>query len=243
MPEKYFLSLDYRTGPDAVRAANAATAFLRETWPSAFNEQNVGVKINQDLMTGHVDAGLMRMPNVFADLKISHGSDTGERIIDQVDSHFPDLRFVTVAASLGPEILGQYVRYAKTRGRHRGGVGVIAFTAHTKMPAEDVQRVFKAEDLNEAILRLGQVAVDAGCDAIVLEAERLKDQRIAKLPIKKLVTGIRIDPEDKGSQSRVTSLDQLSEVLKDVDYVVVSSRYLEKPEALRFYFTQLLRNQ
>jgi hypothetical protein len=33
----------------------------------------------------------------------------------------------------------------------------------------------------------------------------------------------------------------LVRVLEDVDYVVVSSRYMEKPEALRHYFSTILR--
>jgi orotidine-5'-phosphate decarboxylase len=240
MVDRYFLALDHANSSDAFRAATAATGLLRQTFPSAFNERNLGVKLNQNLLTGNVDARLMAMPNTFADIKVSHGPDTGKLLMEALSFTLPDLSYVTVSASLGLDILRQYVEFCQKLGK---GVKVIAFTAHTKMTPEDVKRVYGVDSVEEAVYRLGQIAVDAGCDAIVLEAAMLKVPRIAALRIKKLVTGIRIDPEDKGAQQRVTSISELAEMLPRVDYVVVSKRYLEDPEALRNYFSKLLIHQ
>lgn len=235
MVERFFFALDYKDVDSAIRAEKAARSVVQERFPDVLPGR-FGVKINQDLMTAkYVDPRLMGMAQVFADLKIAHGHDTGERILEKVSFVFPDLRLVTVAATLGPTVLRRYVNDAE---RYR--VGVVAFTAHTKTPPEDVAKVFGTSDLDAVILRLGKVAVEAGCDAIVLEAERLKNPEIASLPIKKLVTGIRIDPADKGTQSRVSTIDQLREVLPSVDYAVISHRYLEDSVALEHCISQLL---
>ena len=96
--------------------------------------------------------------------------------------------------------------------------------------------------MSDVIFNLGEVAYDGGCDAIVLEGAALEDPRIRNLRLKKVVTGVRIDPNDKGQQRRVTALDSLSEVKQMANYVVVSSRYLgqEKRPALAKYFAALL---
>jgi orotidine-5'-phosphate decarboxylase len=94
-------------------------------------------------------------------------------------------------------------------------------------------------DLNEVVYRLASAATLAGCDAVTVSGSQLEDERIRSLPIKKLVTAIRIDPKDLGTQFRVTLLDQLSQIRNEVDYVVVSSRYLEDPNILRAYITKL----
>jgi len=83
-------------------------------------------------------------------------------------------------------------------------------------------------------------AYEGGCHAIVLEGEKLKNERIRNLPLRKLVTGIRIDPTDRGTQSRVTALGDLAPIRQLVDYVVVSSKYLRNPTSLMVYFESLV---
>jgi orotidine-5'-phosphate decarboxylase len=136
---------------------------------------------------------------------------------------------------LGSTILSEYVKFAR-----QSGIDVIAFTAHTKIPPEEVDRMYKGENLDEVIFNLGQIAYQGGCHAIVLEGERLQNERVRRLPLKKLVTGIRIDPSDKGTQNRVTTLGDLGKVKQHVDYVVVSSRYVSDPRSLGAYFSALL---
>ncbi|MBI1979098.1 MAG: hypothetical protein HYS62_03515 [Candidatus Aenigmarchaeota archaeon] len=238
MVDKFFLGLDYETDDEAVKKGFAAIDFLRTIFGRDFVEQRVGVKLNQDLLTGIIDPRHRQFPenghDIFADLKLSHGADTGERIIERIRRSLP-VNYITVSAGLGSTILGEYVRYT-----NQHGINVIAFTAHTKIPPEEVSRIYAGEDLDDAIFNLGQVAYEGGCHAIVLEGERLNDQRIRGLPLRKLVTGIRIDPSDVGTQSRVTSLDTLSDLKQHVDYVVISSRYVNNPESLRGYVSTLL---
>ncbi|MBI2542735.1 MAG: hypothetical protein HYW24_00930 [Candidatus Aenigmarchaeota archaeon] len=237
MVDKFFLALDYKTDDEAVERGLAAIDFLKTEFSRDFVEQKVGVKINEDLLTGPIDLRHRQFPEngneVFADLKISHGADTGERIIQRVIRYLP-INYVTVSAGLGSTILGEYTRSVPH------GVYVVAFTAHTKIPEQDVRRMYGGQSLDDVIYNLSEVAYDGNCDAVVLEGERLKDQRIRSIPIKKLVTGIRIDPTDRGTQNRVTALDDLAELKKYVDYVVVSSRYVGNPRSLTAYFSALL---
>ena len=240
MPEKFFLGLDYGTDDEAVKNGLSAIDFLRNEFGRDFVEQKVGVKINEDLLTGTIDSRHRQFAEsetgIFADLKLSHGADTGERIIRRVTEYggLP-IRYVTVSAGLLSTVLSGYVEYA-----HRHGIDVIAFTLHTKIPAEEANSVYVGDDLDDKIFNLGNAAYEGGCDAIVLEGERLQNERIRGLPLKKLVTGIRIDPSDRGTQSRVTALDDLKKVKQYVDYVVVSSRYVSNPRSLGAYFSALL---
>ncbi len=252
MPEKtkkeFFLALDFKSPEEAHATATNALDFLAKEFPDDLgifdtpldgphypDPKIVGVKVNIDQVTGPVNRKLNDFKNIFADLKIVHGPDTGERILTALSANLPNVRYVTVGAVLGPTILRQYVEMAK-----KHSMEVVAFTAHTKIPEQEVQSMFGGQSLDDVIYTLGKCAADAGCHAMVLEAERLKDPRIRSLPIKKLVTGIRIDAEDKGTQSRVTTLETLREQIDAVDMIVVSSRYLQNEYALKHYFSTLL---
>ncbi|MBI4162802.1 MAG: hypothetical protein HY513_03900 [Candidatus Aenigmarchaeota archaeon] len=244
MVEKFFLALDYKTDDEAIETGLDTLGFLKSEFGEDFVRNRIGAKINEDLLTGTVDPRHRRYGDeygcdVFADLKIGHGADTGERIVERVirpPSVLP-VSQITVMAGLGPTILKKYAKLL-----HDCGIEAVAFTAHTKIPAEEARKMYRGETMDDVIYNLGQVAVEGGFDAMVLEAERLKDPRIYGLPIKKLVTGIRIDTTDRGSQSRVTGLGELAEVKDNVNYVVVSSRYLgsDKRAQLRGYLAALL---
>jgi orotidine-5'-phosphate decarboxylase len=173
---------------------------------------------------GAIDPDLKRFKTIFADKKISHGADTGSRILKRLAEDLGP-RYVTVSANLGHSILRKYVEEAR-----KYGMDIIAWTVHTKTSPEDAQKMYK-RPLNDVILNLAEMAWGAGCHAVVLEAGMLEDERIRELPIKKLVTGIRIDPSDKGSQKRVSSLEEVAKMKEAINYAVISSRYLEDIEA------------
>ncbi|MBI4154343.1 hypothetical protein HY501_03325 [Candidatus Woesearchaeota archaeon] len=242
MVEKFFLSLDYKSVDEALAKGSGALEFLKSAFGDDFVNGRVGVKLNEDLLTHTIDPRLRGFAEgetgIFADMKIAHGADTGERIVDRIlapeNGNLP-IKYVTVSAGLGPTILGKYVEFCTRRGIH-----VVAFTAHTKIPDAEACAMYSGNSLRDAIYNLSEGAARAGCHAAVMEGKQLKDPRIQGLRIKKLVTGIRIDPSDAGSQSRVTSLAELAEVKPYADLVVVSSRYLDKPDALRGYFEVLL---
>lgn len=241
MPEKFFLALDYKEDNEVLEHGTNALFFLDHEFGHQLKER-LGVKLNEDVLTGRIDPRFRKFAengyDVFADMKICHGADTGERIIERLTSeghgNLP-IKYVTVSAGLGSEILRKYVDLGRSRG-----IDVIAFTVHTKIPAEEVTGMYAGENVNDAISNLGQVAYRGGCHAIVLEGDKLKDPRIRDLPLKKLVTGIRIDPTDRGSQSRVTALGDLQQVKDHVDYVVVSSKYVDDEKKLANYFAALL---
>ncbi len=230
MVEKFFLALDYPKENVIEKGVNAL-GFLEEEFSVDFVKDHVGVKLNEDLVTGSIDP-LYRLfktnhsASIFVDKKISHGPDTGGRIVEELLKDL-SMDYVTVAASLGQDILKKYVE-----NNNAHGVNTIAFTVHTKISPEDALRIY-GRPLNDVIYTLAQMASDAGCDAAVMEAEMLKDERIRELPIKKLVTGIRIDPSDKGTQSRVTALLDLADLKPLVSYAVISSRYLTDPNSLK----------
>jgi orotidine-5'-phosphate decarboxylase len=231
MVEKFFLALDYETHKQAKDTAFSATKFLEKQYGEEFVRTRTGLKINQDLLTGVLSReeqdylGNIRFLRnergcqIFADMKISHGGDTGLRIIERVKNALPT-DYITVATDLDLKILKEYAEIGNDEG-----VKLIGFTKHTKIPPEDVQRDHN-KTLADVIYTRSQMASEAGFDAVVMEANVLKDERIAKLPIKKLVTGIRIDVSEKGAQQRVSSLEDVANVKPLTAYTVISSRYL-----------------
>lgn len=247
--QKFFLALDQK-GPveveRAVRSALHTLFFNPETkvfWKDSISDYEssvLGVKVNLDQVHGPVQDLLRRFSLCFVDEKLAHGHGTAERTLRRLKQQdmLPNAGFYTVSAGIGRKILKEYVE----TGRQLG-IETIAFTAHTNMPPEDVKEVYGTGSVEEAIAHLGGIAADSGCHAIVLEADMLQNPAIRNLPLKKLVTGIRIDPMDKGQQSRVTSLESLLRNLEHIDYIVVSSRYMENPGALIHYFSTILRGQ
>jgi orotidine-5'-phosphate decarboxylase len=241
MVEKFFLALDYSTRPLAESVAMNAFDFIEKNYGLGFINSNMGVKINQDLLMMGVIPRQNEEDNslssiylakrrmgyqIFNDLKIAHGADTGRRIIERTKEFLP-MEYVTVATDLGTGVLKEYANIGKELG-----VKIIGFTKHTKTSPEDVQRDHN-KTLADVIYTRALMASEAGLDAAVMEANMLKDERIAKLPIKKLVTGIRIDVQDAGTQKRVSSLEDVANVKPFADYVVVSSRYLSNNDLLK----------
>lgn len=230
MVEKFFLALDYPTSENVVTNGQRAIDFLKSKYGGEFVEQRVGVKINEDMLTGSIDERFRdfkdkRGCSIFADKKISHGADTGKRVIERLHQELP-AEYVTVSANMGPKILKEYVEIGNEEG-----VKIIGWTVHTKTPPEDAERIYK-QPLGDAIYSLAQIASEAGCDAAVMEAGMLKDERIRSLPIKKLVTGIRIDTNDKGAQQRVSSLEDVANVKRLTNYAVISSKYVSDLDKL-----------
>lgn len=224
MVEKFFLALDYETHAEALEKGADAVDYLFEKYGPNFVATHLGVKINEDLLTGPIPKNYRELKakkycSIFADKKISHGADTGRRIIERLKRLLP-IDYVTVSANLGTDILREYVKIGNELG-----VKIIAWTIHTKTSPLDALRMYK-QPLNDAIYNLTQTASEAGCDAAVMEAKMLEDERIRGLPIKKLVTGIRIEPSDKGTQQRVSSVEELKNLKSQVDYAVISSKYL-----------------
>jgi orotidine-5'-phosphate decarboxylase len=228
MVEKFFLALDYETDDDVYKKGSAAIDFLGSEFGKDFVEQRIGVKLNVDALTGSIDPRYKVFRNIFGDLKISHGADTGKRLIAKIVEHEKiPLSYVTVSANFGPEILREYVE----TGRNYG-VNIIAFTLHTKIGPKDVERMYN-RSLADEIYVLGQIASEAGCDAMVCEGAMLKDERIRNLPIKILVTGIRLDPADVGTQKRVTAVEDLAKLKPYVDYAVISSKNVSNLGSLK----------
>jgi len=223
MIEKFFLALDYEKPDDVVEKGWKALRFLEKQYSRRFTEEMLGVKINQDQLTGSIDRRFKKFRHdgypIFADMKISHGSGTGKRIIRRLLRDL-SMNYVTVSATLGREILEEYVKFGNQHGLH-----TIAWTIHTKTSPADAERMYN-QSLRDGMFNLVQMASDAGCHAAVMEAGMLRDERIKNLPIKKLVTGIRIDPSDKGEQKRVSSVEELADLIPHAHYAVISSRYL-----------------
>jgi len=238
MVEKFFLALDYLTDNDAIKRGLSAISFLEEEFGRDFVRNRVGIKLNEDLVTGTIDKRYKRFKDdkgcsIFADMKISHGYDTGERIIDRLCKYLP-VDYVTVSANLGAGILREYVKTSRKRG-----IKTIAWTVHTKTSSEDALRIYR-QSLADAIYGLARIASEADCDAVVLEGEMLSEEKIRNLRIKKLVTGIRIEPSDKGTQKRVTTLETLAALKPLVNYTVISSRYVSNFENLKSIFYRLI---
>ncbi|MDI6798775.1 MAG: hypothetical protein QMD12_02145 [Candidatus Aenigmarchaeota archaeon] len=228
MVQKFFLALDYETADEVYTKGSTAIGFLENEFGKDFVEQRIGVKLNVDALTGAIDPRYRAFRNIFGDLKISHGADTGKRLIAKIVDHEKiPLSYVTVSANFGPEILKEYVEAGRAYG-----VKIIAFTVHTKIAPEYVERIYN-RSLADEIYILGQIASEAGCDAMVCEGAMLKDQRIRSLPIKKLVTGIRLDPADVGTQKRVTAVEDLRNLKPHVDYAVISSKNVSNLESLK----------
>lgn len=228
MVEKFFLALDYQSAVDVLMNGIDAIKFLENGYGKNFVQDRVGVKINEDMLGKIKEIKKQERfkefyekkgCTIFADRKISHGADTGKRIIGNLLEWLP-ADYVTVATDLGSGVLKDYVNIGKELG-----IKIIGFTKHTKTSAEDVQKDHN-KPLPDVIYTRALMASEAGCDAAVMEAKMLNDERIRELPIKKLVTGIRIDVQDAGTQKRVSSLEDVANVKRLTDYAVVSSKYL-----------------
>lgn len=237
MVEKFFLALDYKTDDEAIRFGEQSLQFLDAEFQDALRGK-LGVKVNLDAITGPVDPRYRQFAEndyvIFNDLKIAHGVGTGKRTIDRALEHLP-FKYFTVFAGLGQTMLRGYNEHARNHG-----MLPITFTVHTNIPPEEALTMYKGETIEDAIYNLGAQAAAADFDSIVLEADALRNDKIRNLPLKKLVTGIRINPQDAGVQSRVTALGDLAELKEHVNYVVVSSKYLGKPKELASYFATLL---
>ncbi len=229
MVQKFFLALDYPTDDQVVAVGTDTLAALRSEFGDASVREHVGVKINEDAFIGSVDERFREFPDngidVFADLKTGHGASTWRRILDRIQG--PDgarlpLRYATAAAVLGPTILREYVQHAKGYG-----TDVIAFTAHTKTPSGEARLIYAGQNMDDIVHSLAGMAALGGCHAAVMEAERLRDPRIRNLPIRKLVTGVRMEGTAAGEQQRVTPFSELAARRNDVEYVVISSSYLK----------------
>jgi len=224
MIDKFFLALDYETPKDVMTKGSDAVNYVSKRYGRDFVEELLGVKINQDQLTGPIDKRYKTFKtekdcNIFADMKIGHGTGTGRKIIKRLCGYLP-MEYVTVSAGLGTDILKEYVKIG-----NEFGVKIITYTIHTKTSSADAERMHN-QPLGDAMFNFVQVASEAGCDAAVMEAKMLQDERIRNLPIKKLVTGIRIDPSDKGAQKRVSSVEELANLIPHVHYVVISSKYV-----------------
>lgn len=241
MVEKFFLALDYEEGSKAVEAGEYAMGILRKRFGSGFvdgtnGNGRVGLKLPPNLLVepiGHHLAYFCRDRPNFLDAKFNDDPVGSERYLARVASILP-VSYATIAASMGAHMMRKHVKYA-----HKYGVEVLAATAHTHMPADDVQAVYNRE-CADAVYFLSYMAFQAGCDGIVVDGAALRNPSLQDIPVKKLVTGIRIMPEERRRQSRVTLLDEARELKEHIDYVVVSSGYLDKPDDLIAIFSALL---
>lgn len=229
--EKMFLALDYKDEERNIRTGKKALEQLGQ-----FYENKIGLKLNPASFIGEgaTEYSVFEGVPIFVDTKFGRGPDNAKRSVDKINDILP-INYFTVAANLGEEKLKDYVKMAEDYNSK-----VIAYTIHTKIPEKDVKRIYN-NPLEVAMYNLGELAYDAGCDAMVLEARMLNDKDILELPIKKLVTGIRFDLSEKGTQSRITTFDELANMKDKVDYSVISKRYIEDPYKLDQIATVLLK--
>jgi orotidine-5'-phosphate decarboxylase len=237
MVEKFFLALDYPNDDDAINACNLAVKIISNEYGGDFIRNYIGIKVNEDSATGQIDRRYREISEnndipIFADMKIGHGPDNGEKILGRLVKDMP-FRYVTVSGVLGSDILKEYVKIAK-----KLEADVIAWTVHTKTSELDALEIY-GRPISDVIYSIAKIAKEAGCDAAVMEAKMLREERVRDLPIKKLVTGVRIDTSDTGAQRRVSSLKELTELSPYINYVVVSSRYLGDPSKLKQFFDSL----
>ncbi|MBS3050849.1 MAG: hypothetical protein J4400_01750 [Candidatus Aenigmarchaeota archaeon] len=242
MVEMFFLALDYAEASQAVDAAKYSMGILRQRFgteivdgiPDSYGK--VGLKLPPNLLYESIDPVLWsfcRDKANFIDAKFYDDPVGSERSIRRLHPVLP-VSYFTIAAPMGVHMMRQHVRFA-----HELGMEVLAATAHTHMPPGDVRDTYNV-DCIPAIYSLGNNALEAGCDGIVLDGEALKNPDIQGLPLKKLVTGIRLKLHERRRQSRITLLEEAKELKEQMDYAVVSSGYLDKPEELIEIFKSLL---
>ena len=56
MAQKYFLALDYKNADEVVDRGTAAIKYLTNKFSRDFVDNLIGVKINQDMLTGFIDS-------------------------------------------------------------------------------------------------------------------------------------------------------------------------------------------
>ncbi len=234
MVEKIFVALDLPTD----KILGVGKSFLKNLEIEYGDDINkkFGVKINdyalrKDFSKYKVfkDMGY----EIFGDFKISHGHNTGYKIVKEVISELP-LDYITVSASLMEKNLRGYVEKGK-----EDGIKVIGFTIHTKIPENEAKALY-GKSISQIIYELGKISERSGCDAITTDVKALEEsEELRNLKIKKLIPGVRINPSDKDYQARVSPMEKVKELEDEIHYVVMSKRYLDDINAIE-KFVELL---
>ncbi len=235
MVEKIFVALDLPTN----KIVETGRSFLEDLEGEYGNEikKKFGVKINDYAL--RKDFSKYRLfkdmgYEIFGDLKIFHGCNTGYKSIEEVTSELP-LDYITVSASLMEKNLRGYVEKGK-----EDGIKVIGFTIHTKIP-EDEAKTLYGKTVSQVIYELGKISEESGCDAITTDVKALEESEgLRNLKIKKLVPGVRINPSDKDYQARISPMEKVKKLKDYIHYVVMSKRYLNDRDAIERFIDLII---
>jgi orotidine-5'-phosphate decarboxylase len=139
--------------------------------------------------------------DVFLDLKLHDIPETVERAVAAAGAL--GARFLTLHASGGPRMLEAAARRAT---RENTGLVLLAVTVLTSLDAEDLAATGVAGDTAAQVLRLAQLARQAGVNGLVCSVAEVARLRAELGPAAVLVTpGIRLQGAGSDDQKRTGS--------------------------------------
>jgi orotidine-5'-phosphate decarboxylase len=169
----------------------------------------------------------------FLDLKLHDIPNTVARAVESAD-HL-GVRMLTIHLSGGSEMIRSAIR---ARGSHTSLLGVTVLTSSTE---ETLGEIGIDDRVDEQVLRLARLGVEAGIDGIVASPHEIQTlRREFGDEIKIIVPGIRPDWSEPGDQKRVMTPRQALEA--GADYLVIGRPITAHPkpqEAVAKIFEEL----
>lgn len=203
-------------------------------------EGNFGFKVNLDHALIWKESYLREILEtekpVFVDLKMNNGSRTMSNVV----SWLSDLgvRHTNVWA-FADENLGKTMSKLPPLGEGRN-TEVLGVTFYTRWDSDYTQRHF-GKELPETIAHFGRLAVENGCDGIILPANQL--EAVKDLTTDKVSPGIRMAGQQTDSQQKQVS-DPYSAIMNGGNILVVGSPIYSAPkpvEALQSFLSEMKR--
>jgi orotidine-5'-phosphate decarboxylase len=187
-------------------------------------EQISFFKIGLQLYTAEgpevVRAVLATGAKVFLDLKLHDIPNTVARSVESAAQL--GVQMLTIHLSGGREMIGAAVAARKNN------LSILGVTVLTSATEETLSEIGISDKIDNQVLRLGKLGVEAGVDGLVAsphEVKMLRDQFGAK--IKLVVPGIRPSWSEAGDQRRVMTPRQALDA--GADYLVIGRAIIADP--------------
>jgi orotidine-5'-phosphate decarboxylase len=205
-----------KTADKIIVALDVATKKEAVTLVEELREQISFFKIGLQLYTAEgpeiVRAVLATGVKVFLDLKLHDIPNTVARAVESAAQL--GVQMLTIHLSGGPEM----IRAAVTA--RKNNLSILGVTVLTSATDQTLHAIGISDKIDNQVLRLARLGVEAGIDGLVaspLEVKMLRDQFGAK--IKLVVPGIRPSWSEAGDQRRVMTPRQAVE--SGADYLVI----------------------
>lgn len=194
-----------------------------------------GIKLGLEFFMAHGQAGVAQVMQtarnvtpetpLFLDLKLHDIPNTVAGAVAALKNVTPD--FLTVHAGGGLAMMQAAVTAARDINSR-----ILAVTVLTHLEQNDLLQTGCHDDVSDQVLRLAQLAQQAGCAGIVCSGQELADiRRAVPADFITMVPGIRPEGSDAGDQKRI--LTPRAAVDLGADYLVIGRPVTQNPHPAR----------